>query len=98
VIPSVMSLVTAPRHCTAITVWIPRYFPSVKSPDVTMPLRISRRTVYSVGETDSIYRRKYSVGIYRGNYRRNQSVGIYRQILRWNYFRWYKLPTEKFCR
>jgi hypothetical protein len=94
----VMSSVTAPRHCTAITVWIPRYFPSVKSPDVTMPLRISRRNVYFVGETDGIYRRKYSVGIYRGKYRQNHSVGIYRQILRRNYFRRYKLPTEKFRR
>jgi len=28
----------------------PSVFPSVKSPDVTMPLRISRRNVYSVGE------------------------------------------------
>jgi len=82
---SVMPSVTAPRHCTAITVWIPRYFPSVKSPDVTMPLRISRRNVYSVGETDGIYRRTYS-------------VGIYRQSLRRNYVRRYKLPTEYFRR
>ena len=75
-LPSVMPSVTSPRHYTAISVWIPRYFPSVTSPDVTMPLRISRRNVYSVGETD----------------------GIYRQILRRNYVRRYKLPTEYFRR
>jgi hypothetical protein len=57
-------------------------------------LRISRRTVYSVGETDGIYRRKYSVGIYR----RNHAVSIYRQILRRNYVRRYKLPMEFFRR
>jgi hypothetical protein len=28
----------------------PSVFPSVKSPDVTMPLRISKRNVYSIGE------------------------------------------------
>jgi hypothetical protein len=92
----VMPSVKSPRHCTAITFWIPRYFPSVKSPDVTMPLRISRRTVYAVGEIDGIYRRTYSVGIYRRNYRRNDSVGKYRQILRRTYIRRYKLPTEYF--
>jgi len=70
--PSVMPSVKSPRHCTAITVWIPRYFPSVKSPDVTMPLRISRRNVYSIGETDRFWDGIMSVGI---NYRRNVSVG-----------------------
>ena len=54
-----------------------------------MPLRISRRTVYAVGEI---------VGIYRWNYRRNDSVGKYRQILRRTYVRRYKLPTEYFRR
>ena len=63
-----------------------------------MPLHIFRRTVYLVGETVGIYRRKYSVGIYRWNYRRNKSVGIYRQIWRRNFFRRYKLSTEKFRR
>jgi hypothetical protein len=59
--------------------------PSVKSPDVTTPFYISRRTVYSVGDIVGIYRRKYS-------------VGIYRQILRRNYCRRYILPTEQFRR
>jgi hypothetical protein len=55
-----------------------------------MPLRISRRTVYSVGETVGIYRRKYTDGIFPSvytdkfgdgiisvgiNYRRKDSVG-----------------------
>jgi hypothetical protein len=90
----VMPSVKSPPHCTAITFWIPWYYPSVKSPDVTMPLRISRRNVYSVGEIHGIYRRTYSVGIYR----RNDSVGKYRQILRRTYVRRYKLPTEYFRR
>jgi hypothetical protein len=81
----VLPSVTLPRHYTAITVWIPRYFQSVKSPDVTMSLHISRRNVYSVGEIDGIYRQKYSVGIYR----QNHSISIYRPILRRNYVRRY---------
>jgi len=51
---------------------------SVKSPDVTTSLHISRQTVYPVGET---------VGIYRRFCRRVYAVSIYRQILRRNYFR-----------
>jgi hypothetical protein len=57
-----------------------------------MPLCISRRTAYSIGNTVGIYRRTYSVGIYRRCYRRSMAVGIYRRFLRRNYFRRY-IPT-----
>jgi hypothetical protein len=36
----------------------PSVIPLVKSSDVTTPLHISRQTVYPVGETIGIYRRK----------------------------------------
>jgi len=36
----------------------PSVIPLVKSSDVTTPLHISRQTVYPVGETVGIYRRK----------------------------------------
>ena len=42
----------------------PSVSPSVKSSDVTTPLHISRQTVYPIGETVGLYRRKYFVGIY----------------------------------
>jgi hypothetical protein len=36
----------------------PSVIPSVKSPDVTTPLHISRQTVYPVGEIVGIYQQK----------------------------------------